>query len=92
MVRKVRMSMTRLEAIQEGIERCEYIMEGLCFHCKDKADLISIACAWAFDEGAKWAKMEFECKHPTYDDSACECCQRRFYHAQGLSLPEHWSK
>lgn len=43
--------MNRLESIQETIERCEWFNEGGCMHCAEKLDLISIACAWAFDLG-----------------------------------------
>lgn len=44
---------TMLEAILEGMARCEYFQDGGCFHCKEKQELINIACGWAFDLGMR---------------------------------------
>ena len=42
----------RIESIQETIDRCEWAHDDeFCAHCKEKVDLISMACAWAFDLG-----------------------------------------
>lgn len=45
--------MTRLEEIEKTVEECCWYPEDICYHCKEKLDLMNIACAWAFDFGAR---------------------------------------
>lgn len=42
--------LTRLTEISEECDWCAEMVEG-CTHCGQKAFLVSIACAWAFDFG-----------------------------------------